>query len=179
MERFGEQLKEYITRIRTRDTKKLVNDNFLLGGQMVNTKTAIVVMFSIVLFSGCSVGMALSGKKDPNLGAIRTGTTRGEVELQLGSPVKSVTTQEGRRIDIYEYEIGNEPSAGRAVGHAALDVLTLGIWEIAGTPIEAFQGKKYEMTITYSKDDKVEAINSAVVTKKEITNENSTLSGTQ
>ena len=65
------------------------------------------------------------------------------------------------------------------MGHAALDVLTLGIWEIAGTPIEAFQGKKYEMTITYSKDDKVEAINSAVVTKKEITNENPTQSGTQ
>ncbi len=109
--------------------------------------------------------MALSGKKDPNLGAIRTGTTRGEVELQLGSPVKSVTAPGGKRIDIYEYEIGNEPSAGRAVGHGALDLLTLGLWEVVGTPIEALQGKKYEMTITYSQNDKVEAINTAVVTE--------------
>src|SRR5262245_8261647 len=45
----------------------------------------------LLALMGCSVGMALSGKEEPNLGAFRVGSPRGEVELQLGSPVSSVT----------------------------------------------------------------------------------------
>jgi hypothetical protein len=59
----------------------------------------------------------------------------------------------------YEYEIGNEPSAGRAVAHGVLDVLTLGIWEIVGTPVEAIQGKKNQLTIYYDSNNRVMAIN--------------------
>jgi hypothetical protein len=62
------------------------------------------------------------------------------------------------RIDIYEYEIGNEPSAGRAVAHGFADVLTLGLWEIAGTPIEAVQGETYEATVMHDEPDRVAAI---------------------
>lgn len=103
----------------------------------------------------CSVGMAMSGSDNPDLGAIRVGASRGEVEMHLGSPVRSATVAERRRTDIYEYEIGNEPSAGRAAGHAAMDVLTLGVWELVGTPIEGVQGKRYQATITYDENDKV------------------------
>ena len=79
----------------------------------------------LLLTTGCSVGMALSGSDDPNLGAFRVGSTRGEVELQLGSPIDSVTNPNGNRTDIYEYERGNKPSAGRAVFHGLMDILTL------------------------------------------------------
>ncbi|MCL4537390.1 MAG: hypothetical protein M1610_07360 [Nitrospirae bacterium] len=48
-----------------------------------------------------------------------------------------------------------------------MDILTFGLWEVVGTPIEAMQGEKKSITITYSKEDKVEAINEAVVAKKE------------
>lgn len=113
--------------------------------------------------AGCSVGMAMSGKKDPNLGAFRVGSTRGEVELQLGSPMSTTSTVEGRRVDLYEYEIGNEPSGGRAIAHGVMDVLTLGLWEIIGTPIEGFQGTKHRLTVTYDQEDRVLAINQAVV----------------
>ena len=105
--------------------------------------------------SGCSVGMALSGSQNPDLGAVRTGASRGEIELHLGSPIKSALLEDGRRADIYEYEIGNEPSAGRAAGHAVMDVLTLGVWEIVGTPIEGVQGEKYHATVVYDDDDRV------------------------
>lgn len=80
-------------------------------------------------------------EKQPELGAVRVGATRGEIELQLGAPIE-VREENGRRVDIYEYEIGNEPSAGRAIGHGVMDVLTLGIWEVVGTPVEGFQGEK-------------------------------------
>jgi hypothetical protein len=95
----------------------------------------------LVLLTACSVGMALSGDRNPDIGAVRVGSTRGEAEMHLGSPVRSRAGGDGTRIDLYEYEIGNEPSAGRAVAHGAMDVLTFGLWEVAGTPIEAVQAK--------------------------------------
>jgi hypothetical protein len=104
---------------------------------------------------GCSVGMALSGSPNPDLGAVKAGATRGEIEMHLGSPTNSTQLEGGHRADLYRYEIGNEPSAGRAAGHAVMDVLTLCLWEIVGTPIEAVQGEKYTATIEYDENDKV------------------------
>ena len=127
-------------------------------------KNQILVFLALIPFIvnlGCSVGMAMSGKNNPNLGMIRKGASRDEVELTLGPPIKTVSIDAGRRLDVYSYQIGNEASAGRATGHAVMDLLTLGLWEIVGTPIEANQGDEYELSITYDKDDRVESINQA------------------
>lgn len=45
-------------------------------------------------------------------------------------------------------------SAARAAMHGLLDVGTLGIWEVAGTPIEAVKGKKtgYVIAVRYDQD---------------------------
>ena len=131
------------------------------------TRAVAVVILGAFTIAGCSVGMALSGKREPNLGAFRVGSTRGEVELQLGSPVDTVTRPDGGRTDIYEYQLGNEPSTGRAVGHAVLDLLTLGVWEIIGTPVEAIGIEKKRLSIIYDREDRVLAINQALVPKAE------------
>ena len=124
---------------------------------------AACLFFSFFLLSACSVGMALSGNDNPDLGALKVGATRGEVQLHLGPPATSQTLENGQRLDVYEYEIGNEPSAGRAAAHGVMDILTLGIWEVVGTPIEAIQGDKYKATIKYDKNDKVIDISSKKV----------------
>jgi hypothetical protein len=111
-----------------------------------------------LLLQACSVGMAMSGSDNPDLGALKVGATRGEVELHLGTAIKTTPLPDGKRADVYEYEIGNEPSSGRAIGHGVMDVLTLGIWEVIGTPIEGVQGETYNATITYDQDDKVSEI---------------------
>jgi hypothetical protein len=108
-----------------------------------NVVPALLTASICVLLQACSVGMAMSGDENPDLGAIRVGASRGEVELHLGSPIKTTPP------------IGNAPSAGRAIGHGVLDVLTLGIWEVVGTPIEGVQGETYDATITYDENDKV------------------------
>lgn len=45
-------------------------------------------------------------------------------------------------------------SAARAAMHGLLDVSTLGLWEVAGTPIEGVKGKKigYVVAVKYDQD---------------------------
>lgn len=112
-----------------------------------------------VILTGCSVYMAAAGDKEPNLGAFSIGSSRGQVEQQLGNAKASTSLENGDRVDTYEYTLNNEPSAGRAVAHGAADVLTLGLWEVIGTPIEAgSQGQKRQVRVTYGSDSKVKAI---------------------
>uniref|UniRef100_A0A6M3LK21 Uncharacterized protein n=1 Tax=viral metagenome TaxID=1070528 RepID=A0A6M3LK21_9ZZZZ len=101
--------------------------------------------------------MAMSGKKDPSMGVIRVGASRGEIELTLGQPFQVSSAQE-ETICIYQYEIGNEPSAGRAIFHGLMDLMTFGFWEIIGTPVEGLQGKKYQVIIHYNRKDVVTKI---------------------
>lgn len=99
--------------------------------------------------AGCSVGMALSGDETPDLSVVKIGAVQDDVEVQLGAPYKVSELPEGAREASYKFEVGNDPDALRAVGHGALDVASLGLWEIVGTPIEASTGKEREITITY------------------------------
>jgi len=127
------------------------------------TKNLLVSLAAVALLataSGCSVGMAMSGKKQPDLTVVKTDANRQDIELQLGPPVQTSSNDLGGVTAIYDYEVGNEPSAGRAIGHGLADVLTLGAWELVGTPVEAVQGDKYRLTIVYDKDNKAKTISS-------------------
>lgn len=112
-----------------------------------------------VFISGCSVGMAMVGKPDPNIGVLSVGQDRGVVLLNLGQPSQTLTTETGR-MDVFHLERGNQQSIGRAAGHAAMDVLTFGIWEIVGTPIEGFAGDNFTVSIEYDRADKVTKVSS-------------------
>ena len=61
-------------------------------------------------------------------------------------------------MDVFELQRGNAPSGGRALAHGAIDLFTLGLWEVIGTPIEAMQGESYTLTIEYDKQDKVKKV---------------------
>ena len=113
---------------------------------------------AIFLLSGCSVFMAMHGKRDADLSTLKIGQDRDIIVLNLGEPDKSYINND-ERVDVYELQKGNAPSAGRALGHAAMDALTFGFWEALGTPIEGFQGKTYTVAIRYDENNKVAAVN--------------------
>ena len=98
--------------------------------------------------------MALSGSKDPDLSVLRVGASRGEVELQLGPAMNDIIQPNGNHYCTYQYSLGNEPSVGRAIGHGVMDVLTLGLWEVLGTPIEgvAANTEVHTVVIEYGPD---------------------------
>lgn len=102
----------------------------------------------------------MSGKPDPNIGVLSVGQSRDIVLLNLGQPAKTATTKTGR-VDVFRLVRGNQPSAGRAVGHAVMDVLTIGLWEVIGTPIEGFARDKFTVTIEYDSNDKVTHVTTA------------------
>ena len=112
---------------------------------------------ALLLLTGCSVGMALSGGHTPDPSAVKVGAARGEVELQLGHPVKESTLPDGRQSATYEFEMGNEPmrrARHRPRCHGRRDVRALAV----GTPIEAVQVEKRRVVLTYDKDDRIAAI---------------------
>lgn len=118
----------------------------------------ICLIFLMAFFlSGCSVMMALSGKKDANVSMLEVGQSRDIVIANLGQPTKTVSNEDGT-YDVFELQRGNSPSAGRAMGHAALDLLTFFFWEIPGTAIEAAQGETFTMSIQYDKDNKIKKV---------------------
>ena len=102
----------------------------------------------------------MSGTPDPNVGALDIGQSRDIVLLNLGQPTRTIATEEGRS-DIFQLERGNQPSTGRAVGHAVMDVLTIGIWEVVGSPIEGFTGDEFTLSVEYDAEDKVKKINTS------------------
>jgi hypothetical protein len=116
----------------------------------------LYILYGLALsyLTGCSVGMAMSGKPDPNIGVLSKGQSRDIVLLNLGQPTQTSTIDTGR-VDVFNLERGNEQSVGRAVGHAVMDVLTIGMWEVVGTPIEAFTGDKFTVTVEYDQNDSV------------------------
>lgn len=117
----------------------------------------LLAVVSLCFTTACSVGMAMKGKPDPNVGGLNIGQHRDVVLLNLGQPTRTTANKSGRT-DYFQLERGNQPSAGRALGHAAMDVLTLGVWEIIGTPIEGFTGDQFTLTIQYDANDKVTKI---------------------
>lgn len=114
----------------------------------------LIVPYFCILVSGCSVGMALKGHPDPNISVLSVGQDRGVVLLNLGPPAQTRTTETGRT-DVFRLQRGNQQSAGRAIAHGFMDVLTLGLWEVVGTPIEGFVGNNFTVSIDYDRADKL------------------------
>lgn len=126
-----------------------------------------------LLLSGCSVGMAMSGKENKDTSILFPGAPRQVVIAKMGAPETSTKNDEGEHIDSYLIVKGNAPSTGRAAVHAGLDVLTLGIWEVVGTPLELGAGMEEtsRCIITYDKDNKIKDIQMIKVGRQKIEGE--------
>ena len=115
----------------------------------------LVAIAACILFnSGCAVTMALKGKEDPNLGVLGTGQDRAIAIATLGPPSKTYDAA-GNRVDVFKLKRGDTPSAGRAIAHGVMDFMTLCVWEVVGTPIEATQGETFYMTVSYDDQDRI------------------------
>lgn len=119
--------------------------------QTITTLSVGLALNTVI--SGCSVGMALHGADNPDIGVVRAGQSRSVVEAEFGLP-KTFDIEDRRAL--YEYTTGESGSPGRAIAHGVGDILTLGLWEVVGTPVEAVQRHTYwSLSIWYTEQDDV------------------------
>ncbi len=129
----------------------------------------VMLVFMILTLQGCSVGMAMSGKEQKDTSILFPGSPRSVVIAKLGPPETSTKSEEETYIDSYLIVKGNAPSTGRAVAHGALDVVSLGLWELIGTPIEMGAGSEdvYRIIIYYDKSEKIKNVEKIKVKEKD------------
>ena len=82
--------------------------------------------------------MAARSPDKKDLSVLALGVPRAQVIAELGPPVHQSSDEAGDR-DVFSFKQGYSLPArvGRATVHAVGDALTLGLWEVVGTPLES------------------------------------------
>jgi hypothetical protein len=124
----------------------------------------LVCLFIVCAYiTGCSAVMA--GKRstyrgDPKVLAV--GQSRMMVESELGAPDMSSPLEGGKKRVIYKMDPDAHTRGSKSAaiaGHVVADILTLGLWEVAGTPAEiAAQDNMKNYIATYSAANIIESV---------------------
>lgn len=121
----------------------------------------VVVMGVVVLAQGCSVAMASKEQTRKDLSILRVGGDRDDIVQVLGAPYMTTRNDDGSCKDVYKLVEDAQSKGAKTlsvVGHAAMDVVTLGLWEIAGTPLElATKQEATTFILYYGADNKLKA----------------------
>ncbi|MDD1762994.1 MAG: hypothetical protein LUQ59_12255 [Methanothrix sp.] len=117
--------------------------------------TTICGLYALLILSGCSIAMALSGQKEPNFDYITVGAPRNQVEAEFGHPAAANALADGKQESTYKYEMSNSPNSGRAWVNFYIDLATFGLAEPILTVIELIQPHDEETRIVYGQDNKV------------------------
>jgi len=120
------------------------------------TNATFQTIITSALLSGCSVFMAAQ-QKGVDVNVLAACKTRTCIMNHGATPIQTTKNKSGSIIaETFQAEIPSG-SAARAAMHGVLDVATLGIWEVAGTPIEAIKGEKqnYSIKVTYASDENI------------------------
>jgi hypothetical protein len=125
---------------------------------MRNSIGSLLLLPLFPLLAGCSIAMALHGQPEPNFEAFEEGSSRKQVEIQLGTPIASEVLPDGNTKSTYQYEMGNSPNGGRATIYFYYDLLTIGLAEPIFTIIELVQGHKEESRIIYDSQERIVSI---------------------
>lgn len=117
----------------------------------------LVLVIVCVLVTGCSVFMAAKQPDLKNEELFKVGTPRSALLAEFGNPISS-EIKDGKKCEIYKFIQGYSTGAkaGRAIFHGVADVLTLGIWEVIGTPTEGvFSGDEKVYEVMYDDSDRI------------------------
>lgn len=120
---------------------------------------SLVLALLLVTNAGCSVFMAAKQPPRKDLTVLKPGTPRSLVVTELGAPIWS-GEKGGEKVDWFAFTQGYSKGAkaGRAFFHGAADVFTLGLWEVAATPIESVaSGRDMKVEVIYDKRDLVKS----------------------
>jgi hypothetical protein len=136
---------------------------------MISLKRFILsaLLFTLLIpVSGCSVFMAAKQPEKKDIGLFKVGISRVTLISEFGPPVIS-EYKDDKKIEIFKFVQGYSTGAkaGRAFFHGAASVVTLGLWELVGTPTEiTFNGDEMAYLVKYDENDLVDEV---IAIKKE------------
>ena len=122
---------------------------------------AFVVIIIFMFGQACSVYMAANQPDEKDVSVFNVGTPRMHVIAEAGRPMYSEKNADGTLTDTFVFVQGYSSGSkgGRAVFHTAADVLTLGLWEVIGTPVEmTADGTEVKVQVEYDANEKVQNI---------------------
>lgn len=114
------------------------------------------LLLTSMLLISCSAMIAASGYKGTNISVLKKGTPKLLVLQELGEPEYT----DGDK-NFYKACKGKEGSTGRGMFHAVMSGLTLGLWEIIGTPIELISLDDkgcYYLFVVYDENEKIKEV---------------------
>ena len=126
-------------------------------------KVMALLLLSVLLIlpiSGCSVFMAAKQPDKKDISLFKEGVPRVLLISEFGPPVLS-EFKDGRKYELFKFVQGYSTGAkvGRALFHGAADVVTIGLWEIVGTPTEiTFSGDEMAFQVRYDENDIVDEV---------------------
>ena len=127
----------------------------------LSVKNLLLAVTLVFFCTGCSVFMAAKQPDAKDTSLFKVGTPRNLLLAEFGLPTASETRDDGKKYEIYAFTQGYSAGAkaGRAVFHGTADVLTLGLWEVIGTPTEGvFNGDAMAYQVRYDDNSVVDQV---------------------
>ena len=123
----------------------------------------ILTCLLLLPLCGCAVAMSASRSTSKgDLAMMQVGADRSIIEESFGAPNMTASLDGGKTKVIYKIDPDAHSTGARNVavaGHVVADVLTLGLWEVVGTPLElAAQDKYTNYVLIYGPDNKVQTV---------------------
>jgi hypothetical protein len=115
---------------------------------------------AVIGSAGCSPVLASKQPSRRDVELLSPGVPRNLVLAELGQPV-ATETKDGRRVEVFSFVQGYRKGVkvARTIGHSAADVMTLGLWEVVGTPTEAtLNGHRVAYEVTYDASERIDHV---------------------
>ena len=112
-----------------------------------------LLCIALLALGACSVVKASNQEEAKDLSVLKLYNSRVQIIGELGAPSASEVTPQGLQSDTFSVVNGYSAASrsARAAGHAVADVATLGLWELAGNPIEGgFNGSRVNGQAIYN-----------------------------
>lgn len=113
---------------------------------------------ALLTLNSCSVAMA-ANKQGVSIEKVQTCRNRGQFLACGPQIIDSERLCSEGLVETYQFQ-KERGSAARALMHGVLDVSTLGLWEVVGTPIEACVDEKtyFSIKVYYDQNENVKTI---------------------
>ena len=122
--------------------------------------SAALVGLAMISAAGCSPVLASKQPSRRDVDLLSPGVPRNLVLAELGQPV-ATETRDGQRVEVFSFVQGYRKGVkvARTIGHGAADVMTLGLWEVVGTPTETtLNGHRVAYEVTYDANDRFDRV---------------------